>query len=278
MAVVAVCGLLLVAGLVAGVRWSGEPFRAPPTEHEPTPREVARRVAWYGSLVLVAGPVVGACVIGAGGRLAMRLLAVTGGDGAQGRITEADEVVGDITAGGTISFILFNGILGGTAIAALYLLVRRLLPASRLAGVAFGAGLLVVAGTTVDPLRRDNPDFDLVGPGWLAVVVFTALALAYGFVLASFFARLSAWLPLPSPERRVLARYVWPAVAAVVLYPLTVVYAVAGLVVVLATRWPGLLDAVRSHRAVVAGRVLAVALLVVALPGALAAVADIVGR
>ena len=31
---------------------------------------------------------------GAGGRLVMRLLAVTAGDGAQGRITEADQVVG----------------------------------------------------------------------------------------------------------------------------------------------------------------------------------------
>ena len=249
-----------------------------PVEHESTPREVARRVVWYASLVLVAGPAAGICVIGAGGRLAMRLLAVTGGDDAQGRITEADEVVGDITVGGTIGFIVFAGILGGTVAAALYLLVRRFLPASWIGGVVFGAGLLVVAGTTVDPLRQDNPDFDLVGPGWLAVLVFTALALAFGLVLAAFVAHLSAWLPLPSTERRVLAHYVGPAAAAVVLYPVTVMFAVAGLAAVLATRWHGLLDAVRSPRAVVVGRVLAAGLVVVALPGMLAAVADIASR
>jgi hypothetical protein len=64
--------------------------------------------------------------------------------------------------------------------AALYLVLRRLLPAGRLGGVVFGVGLLVVFGTTVDPLRRDNPDFDIVGPGWLSVLVFASLAVAFG--------------------------------------------------------------------------------------------------
>ena len=50
----------------------------------------------------------------------------------------------------------------------------------------FGAGLLVVLGTNVEPLRGDNPDFDIVGPGWFSVLVFTALALAFGVVLAGF--------------------------------------------------------------------------------------------
>jgi hypothetical protein len=47
---------------------------------------------------------------------------------------------------------------------------------------------------------------------------------------------------------------------------------------VLATRWDPLVDAVRSHRALLVGRVALVALLVLALPGALASLADIVGR
>ena len=46
---------------------------------------------WTG--LLVTGPAV---------RLAMRLLAVTGGDDAQGRITEAEEVVGSVSLDGTI--------------------------------------------------------------------------------------------------------------------------------------------------------------------------------
>jgi len=274
----AVCGALLLAGLAAGVAWSGRPFDAPSAEGELSAAEVARRFAWYASLVLVAGVAAGITVIGAGGRLAMRLLAVTGGSEAQGRITEADEVVGQITTSGTVSFILFNGILGGVVAAALYLVVRRLLPAGRLGGVVFGVGLLVVFGTTVDPLRRDNPDFDIVGPGWLSVLVFASLAVAFGVVLAGITARSSAWLPLPSTEPRVLVRYAGPAAIAVVGFSVTVALAVVGLAVVVATRWRRLVDVVRSPRAVRVGQVVAGALVLVALPYALMSLADIAGR
>ncbi len=279
MAIMAVCGAVLAAALVVGVRWSGREFRAPPTDGPLGAAEAGRRWVWYASLALVAGPAVGIAVIGCGGRLAMRLLAVTAGDDAQGRITEADEVVGRITADGTIGFVVFNGILGGLACAAVYLLVRRLLPAGWLGGVVFGLGLLVVLGTVVDPLRNENPDFDLVGPGWLSGAVFTALAVAFGVVLAAVTARLSAWLPLPASEPRVLLRYVPAALVAGLLFiPVTAVLVVLGAVVVVATRWRGLVDAVRSPRAVLVGRVLAIGLLVVSLPTAVASVADIATR
>jgi hypothetical protein len=47
--------------------------------------------------------------------------------------------------------------------------VHRWLPAGWVGGLASGVLLLVVAGTRLEPLRRGNPDFDLVGPGWLSV-------------------------------------------------------------------------------------------------------------
>jgi len=240
--------------------------------------EVARRFVWYCALAITGGVVAGITVIGAGGRLAMRLLAVTGGDAAQGRVTEADEIVGAITVTGTRDFILFTGIFGGLMTAGIYLVVRRYLPRNPLGGLAFGAGLLIVLGTIVDPLRSDNPDFDIVGPGWLAIAVFTLLALAYGLALVGWMARLSEWLPLLSTERRVLARYALPAALAVAGVSVTVALVVLGLVVVLATRWGALVDAVRSRQALLVGRVALVALLVLALPGALASVADIAGR
>jgi hypothetical protein len=275
----AVCGAVLVAALVLGVRWSGREFVSPPTDGPLTAGEAARRVVWYASLALIAGPAVGIAVIGCGGRLAMRLLAVTAGDDAQGRITEADEVVGRITADGTIGFVVFNGIFGGLAAAVVYLLVRRLLPAGWLGGVVFGLGLLVVLGTVVDPLRDENPDFDLVGPGWLSVAVFTALAVAFGVVLAAVTARLSAWLPLPAIEPRVVLRYVPAALlAGLLVIPVTATLVVVGAVVVVATRWRGLVEAVRSPRAVLVGRVLAIGLVVVSLPSAAASVADIATR
>lgn len=273
-----VCGALLLAGLAAGVLWSSRPFCPPAGDSELSAGEVARRFVWYASLALVTGVTAGLTVIGGGGRLAMRLLAVTAGQEAQGRVTEADEVVGRITTGGTIGFVTFIGILGGLAGAALYLLLRRLLPPGRLGGVAFGVGLLVVLGTTVDPLRKDNPDFDIVGPGWLAVVVFTALALAFGITVAGVSARLSAWLPLPSTERRVLVRYALPAVFAAIAFSVTAVLIVVCLVVMAVTRWRPVVDAVTSTRAVLVERVVAVAIVAVALPNAVASIVDIAGR
>ena len=84
MAVMAVCGALLLAGLAAGVMWHGRTFCAPAVEGELSAGEAARRFVWYSSLALLAGVGAGISVIGAGGRLAMRLLAVTGGREAQG--------------------------------------------------------------------------------------------------------------------------------------------------------------------------------------------------
>jgi hypothetical protein len=278
MTIVAVCGLMVLAGLAAAVRWGNLAFRTPAADPPPAPLEVARRFAWYIALLLLGGPLAGVAVIGAGGRLAMRLLAVTAGSDAQGRVTEADQVVGEITTGGTLDFVLFNGIFGGVVFGAVYLVVRRFLPPGRLGGVAFGLGLLVVVGTNVDPLRRDNPDFDIVGPGWLAVVVFAAMAVAFGLTLAAVLARLSEWLPLLSKDRRVLVRYALPALIAVPLLALTALLAGMGLAVVAVTRSRAVVDAVRSRRAVLLGRVVVAGLVVVALPNAVITVVDIAGR
>ena len=75
------------------------------------------------------------------------------------------------TVGSTIGFTVFTGLFIGLASGALYLLIRRWLPAGRLAGVAFGGVLLVIAAIRIERLRRDNPDFDIVRPGWLSLVV-----------------------------------------------------------------------------------------------------------
>jgi hypothetical protein len=80
--------------------------------------------------------------------------------------------------------------------AAAYLLLRHWLPAGRAGGLAFGALLLVVAGTRLEPLRRDNPDFDLVGPGWVSVAAFTVLVVFHGMLVAALAGRLSRAVPL----------------------------------------------------------------------------------
>lgn len=276
--IVVICAALVLAGWAAGVAWAGRRFESPPAEVPLGAGEVARRYVWYVSLALLAGVLAGTTIIGAGGRLAMRMLAVTGGADAQGRLTEADEVVGEISAGGTLAFVLFTGLIGGCGAALVYLLVRRLLPGGALGGAIFGLLLLVVFGTRVDPLRRDNPDFDIVGPGWLAVAVFSLLAVAFGVALVGITARLSAWLPLPAARGPVLVRYAGPAVVAAAGVSVTALLALVGGAVVGVTRWPRLVAAVRSPRAVLVGRAVLVVLALVALPGTLVALADIVRR
>lgn len=282
MGIMIVCGVLLLVGLAGGVAWGGRPFSSPDLDTELTAAEVARRYVWYASIALTAGIVAGITVIGAGGRLAMRLLAVTAGDAAQGRITEADEVVGKITLDGTIGFVLFNGIFGGVLAGALYLLVRRFLPAGRLGGrlggVTFGLLLLVILGSTIDPLRKNNLDFDLVGPGWVAVLVFTALAIGFGLAIDGFTTRGSAWLPQPSWKPRVLARYALPALIAGVTFIVTAQVAVVGIATVAVTRSRKIVDAVRSPRYVLVGRILLAAGAAVSLPNSIANIVDIAGR
>ena len=74
----------------------------------PPPRATLRGV---GASPWSAGSGPGLLVTGPAIRLIMRLLAVTSGDDAQGRITEADEVVGRIDVVGTIGL----GNLGGSS-------------------------------------------------------------------------------------------------------------------------------------------------------------------
>lgn len=270
-----ICAALLLAGLVGGGFSLRLEFRSPDRVVDLTATEAAKRFVWYASLALTAGVSAGITILGAGGRLAMRLLAATASDDAQGRLTEADEVVGEITVDGTVSFVLFIGIAGGVLAATLYLLIRRLLPPRWLGGLAFGAGLLVVVGTTLDPLRAENPDFDIVGPGWLAIVVFSLLMVAFGIVLSGLTAAISLWLPPLAANRRVLLRYLLPAAFAAFAFSVTAVVIVIGIAVIAFTRWRPIVDVVRSRRWVVAGRVLGVVVVLIALPNAVSTFVDI---
>ena len=276
-----VCGLFVLVGLAGIVRWGGleveRPWEREDSDETPAPSVVARRYLWYVTVATVAGLGAGLLVAGGGGRLAMRLLAATAGDAAQGRITEAEEVVGEITTGGTIGFLIFTGLIFGAASGVLYVLIRRWLPGGRLGGVAFGGLLLLVAATRIEPLRSDNPDFDIVGPGWLAILVFGTIVVAHGMLVAALAGRYSRTLPLLSRRPRALARYAPLLLLAPVVGVLVPVVAVGAATVVVTGLRPGLLRA-RSAMYLRAGHVALVVVAFVALPGFVSAVADILGR
>jgi hypothetical protein len=284
--VILVCAALVLAGLAAVVRWGSLPVERPPAPPlpagdpaEPPPASlVARRYLWYLALAAASGAAGGILAAGAGGRLVMRLLAVTAGAGAQGRITEAEEIVGRITIDGTIGFVLFTGLFLGLPSAVGYLLLRRWLPAGRAGGLAYGALLLVVAGTRLEPLRRGNPDFDLVGPGWLAVTAFAALVLFHGMLVAALAGRFSRAMPLVAARPGALAVYVPLFLLLLPGWPVAVVLAIVGLVVVLVSRIPSIVATLHSRLVVPVGRVALAVAALVAFPGFASAVVDILGR
>jgi hypothetical protein len=284
--VIVVCLVLVLAGLVAVVRWGGLAVEPPPAPRPeatgptgpPPVGLVVRRYLWYVALAMAAGATAGILAAGAGGRLVMRLLAVTAGTDAQGRITEAEEIVGRITVDGTIGFVLFTGLFVGLPSAAGYLLLRRWLPAGRAAGLVYGALLLVVAGTRLEPLRRGNPDFDLVGPGWVSVLAFTALVVFHGALVAALAGRFSRAVPLLAAQPRAIAVYA-PLLLLTLPGPgVALVLIIVGVAVVLVSRIPAMVAAWRSRPVVAVGRVALAVAALVAVPGFASALVDILGR
>jgi hypothetical protein len=83
MAVIVVCIVLVLAGLAAVVRWGGLTVEPAPVAADsaepPSMGLVLRRYLWYLTLVITSGLLAGILAAGAGGRLVMRLLAITAG-------------------------------------------------------------------------------------------------------------------------------------------------------------------------------------------------------
>ena len=75
--VIVVCGVLLAIGVVLAIMWSGERLTVPafargsPTRH----RDGLRYYVWWASILVAIAAVSSVLITGAGGRVAMRLLA-----------------------------------------------------------------------------------------------------------------------------------------------------------------------------------------------------------
>lgn len=283
-------GALAALGLAAVLLWGGRTLERPwarerrtgppgaepePGSASPTSGDVFARWLWAVTVAVTSGVAAGLLVAGGGGRLAMRLLAVTAGSAAQGRETEAEEIVGRITFGGTLDFLITTGLFFGIPTGLLYLLVHRGLPGRRWSGLAFGALLLAVVATRIDPLRADNPDFGIVGPGWVAVLVFATLVVVHGAAVAAIAARVGPAIPL-RPARRDAWRY--GALVLVVPFAIVVVFllVLATLTAALARLRPVVEFARADVTRLAIGLVVAL-VAAVSLPGAVQAIVDILG-
>ena len=141
------------------------------------------RAAAVGSISgLIAGVIAG----GSGGRVAMRITALTAGSADQGRLTEAEAAVGEITAGGTIFLIMFAGAFAGMFGGIVYAAMRPWIAAAGpWKGLAFVAILLATLGLTV--IERDNFDFHRFGYASLNIAMFAALFLLFGLLVAPLY-------------------------------------------------------------------------------------------
>jgi hypothetical protein len=244
LAIVIGCTVLLVLGLLAVIRWGGHPLQSPARasasiEAAPSPpvdsaspsspevlgaREdpsdakivALRKFLWWANVATFAALASALLAAWPGGRLIMRVLAFTSPDSAQGRLTEAQANVGFPTLEGSLALFLFAGLPAGYLVAILYLVLHRWLPAGRLAGPLLGILLLIWLGALLDPLRADNIDFNIVGPGWLAVALFTGLSILHGAVAAAAAGWWSERLPLWADRT---AKYYVPLLLGFVLFP-----------------------------------------------------------
>ncbi len=271
-AIMVVCGLLVVASLALAVQWRHYAFALDPRTSASGGarlRGLARGLA-VGALT---GLALATLMVGPAGRLAMRLLAATSPN-AQGQTTEAGEVVGRITVGGTIGLYLFAGLPFGLAVGLVYVFLARAFPRGLLGGSLYGLTLLVLFSTRVEPLRAENPDFAIVGPGWMAVTAFAGLAVGTGVVAAAMAGRIDAALGEPR------WRWLWwgvplglLAVPASLFAPPAAVVVAVGCVVYL---WMTLAERLLRGRGQLVLHTVVVAGIFIALPGFLTAVADII--
>lgn len=141
---------LLLLGLLVVVLWGGRGLREPPAEKrqpdtDSTAQQVRnrakwgalRRFFWWANVIAFSALVSALLAAWPGGRLVMRILADTSPASAQGRLTEAQALVGFPSLGGTIALLFFGALPAGFLAAVLFPLVRRWLPRGRLAGPLF---------------------------------------------------------------------------------------------------------------------------------------------
>ena len=139
----------------------------------------------------------------------------------------------------------------------------------------------MVAATRIDPLRPDNPDFELVGPGWLAVAAFGLASVFHGMAVVAMANRYSREVPPAANTRVERVRRVIPLAATVLLLTpglvLIVPIVVVGLAITIAaSRIEPVVRFVHGRGALIGGRVAVVLVTVALLPGTVTDVHEVI--
>lgn len=196
---------ITIGCVVALITASGIVFRLRRTTRTPSPltgtEPLAERLAVTAGRtggMLLGAYIAGVLTIGAGARLMMRILAATSPAEVQGLRTDADEIIGDVTFGGSMFLIVVVGIGASLVGLALFASLRSWLPDRSLVAGFFGCA--VGAGVLVRPaglISSANPDFTLVAPVVLAVALCIAVIVLFGVTFGVLVDCLASRWPRP---------------------------------------------------------------------------------
>ena len=126
----------------------------------------------------VAGVISGILFIGIGSRLAMRIVAMLNPD-LTGALTDSEAVVGQITRDGSVTIIVFTGLLGGALAGGIWIVIRGGLPRSRPVQILLTGILATLMGSFM-VIEASNIDFKLFKHVELSIVMFMFLIGACG--------------------------------------------------------------------------------------------------
>lgn len=150
----------------------------------------ARSAGWLRTIFTgaMAGFITGFFVLGGGGRIIMRIIAMMSEEGAQGGTTENLFTVGEFTLGGTFNLMLQGG-FAGIGAGLVYVAIRRYLPFSGWRQWLAAAAIIGMAAGSAALDNGDNPDYQKFGIFGVNVCLFTLLPVLFGFVIGPVWTR-----------------------------------------------------------------------------------------
>lgn len=160
----------------------------------------------------LAGLVVGLAVGGIGSRVVMRIAALLVPE-AVGLRTENDNVIGEITLGGSLALVVFIGLLATVSLATVWVVISPWLPRTMLRRALVTTPVAVALGA-VAIVEGTNPDFVILGHNPIVVVSLLLLiaTMAPAMVLADTW--LDRRMPRPTGVRST-SGFVYAALAAI---------------------------------------------------------------
>jgi hypothetical protein len=114
--------------------------------------------------------------------------------GARGLLTENENVVGEITLGGSLGLVLFIGVVGGIALGVVWVLVREWLPSQLWLRAPLAAVLAVLTGGFF-VISSENRDFEILEPASANVALFALTIGLAGAATVVLDRAVTPWLP-----------------------------------------------------------------------------------